>query len=139
MFPRMNRLKATVSAIESEGTLSLVDLTTAGGIHVSALLLESPASNPALQVGGEVTVAFKETEVSIATGPTDGLSLRNLLPSHVVSIDVGRILAKLVLDCLGERVVSVITSRSAKRLGLEVGDRVTGLVKANEVSILWKG
>ena len=131
----MNRLDGTVTAIESNGFVSLVDV--AAGPHAfTALLLESPASAPYLAVGRAVTVLFKETEVSLAKSLAGELSLRNRIPAKVVSVRRGDILSEVVLDGgAGVRLTSIVTTRAVGRLALAPGDGVEALIKANEVSL----
>lgn len=131
----MNRLKAEITGIESGGHLSLVTLR-AHGDDFSCVVIETPETASYLRIGREVEILFKETEVSIAKNLSGEISLRNRFPAVIKGVDKGKVLARIVLDYKGREIVSVITTRSATRLELQPGDRVTGLVKANEVSIL---
>ena len=44
-----------------------------------------------------------------------------------------------MLDCRGQPLTSIITTRAVKRLELQEGDEVEALVKANEVSLMAVG
>jgi molybdopterin-binding protein len=79
---------------------------------------------------------FKETEVSIGKNLSGEISLRNRIHATIKQIDKGAVLCKIILDYKEIEIGSVITTRSANKLQLNVGDRVVGLVKANEVSIM---
>ncbi|MCB0295786.1 MAG: TOBE domain-containing protein [Calditrichaeota bacterium] len=131
----MNRLKAEITAIESGGHISLVELR-AHGDRFSCVVIETPQTAAYLRIGREVEILFKETEVSIAKDLSGEISLRNRIPAMIKQVDKGAVLARIVLDYRGLEIVSIITTRSANRLNLRPGDRVIGLVKANEVSIL---
>ncbi|MBI4317262.1 MAG: TOBE domain-containing protein [Chloroflexi bacterium] len=63
------------------------------------------------------------------------LSARNQLRATVREVRLGTIMAEVVLDVGGQEVVSVITRRSAEKLGLKPGDSVAAIVKATEVLI----
>ena len=128
----MNRLEGTITSIESSGAISLVDLDVKGH-PFSALLIETPQSNPLLQKGEAVQVLFKETEVSVTKMFSGGISCRNRFDAVISAIDFSDILAKLTLDFRGTPIVSIITTRSAKSLRLAVGDAVEGIVKSNEI------
>ncbi len=130
----MNRLEGSIAAVQSSDALSLVDIDV-GGDRFSALVVETPQSNPHLRSGRRVRILFKETEVSIAKGLTGGLSCRNRLGCTIRAIETSPVLAKLTLDYRGTTVVSIITTRSAEALGLQVGDSVEGIVKSNEITI----
>jgi len=131
----MNRLLGTITAIESNDHLSLVDVL-AGQDTFTAMLLETPRSAPHLKVGNAVEVLFKETEVSLAKNLSGQLSLRNRVRCTVREIRRGDILCEVVLDRSGQTLTSIITTRAVKRLELQEGDEVEALVKANEVSLM---
>ena len=63
------------------------------------------------------------------------LNTRNQLPGTVKSVNLGTVMAEVVVDVGGFEVVSAITRRSAKSLALHEGDSVTVLIKATEVMI----
>lgn len=134
----MNRLLGTISAIESNGHLSLVDVV-AGRDVFTAMLLETPESAPHLRVGNRVAVLFKETEVSLAKDLSGRISLRNRIPCTVRGIREGDILCEVSLDRDGQPLSSIVTTRAVRRLELRAGDTVEALVKANEVSIAEAG
>jgi molybdopterin-binding protein len=64
------------------------------------------------------------------------LSARNQLPAKVKSVQLGGIMAEVVLELEGgSELVAAITRGSAERLGLEPGQSVLAVVKATEVMI----
>jgi molybdate transport system regulatory protein len=131
----MNILAGVISAIDTDGNLSLVDIDVAGDSTMSALIVETPEHCPWLKVGRKVKVLFKETEVSIARNLSGQISLRNRFPTTISAIRSSGMLAEITLDVGGHEIVSIITSRSAQRMALKTGDQVEWLVKANEVSL----
>ena len=63
------------------------------------------------------------------------LSARNQLPGTIQEIQVGDIMAHVVVQ-VGDHVVeSVITRHSAEELGLKKGDPVRVVIKSTEVMI----
>jgi len=64
------------------------------------------------------------------------LSARNLLKGKVSKITMGAVNAEVELD-LGnnQKIVSIITINSVKRLGLEVGKEAYAMIKASSVMI----
>jgi len=134
----MNELRGIITAVESNGFVSLVDVAV-GGDAFTATLLENAASAPYLAAGQAVRVLFKETEVSLAKNLSGQISLRNRIAATVREIRRGEILSEVVLDYHGQRIASVITTRAVQRLELCEGDAVEALVKANEVSLLEAG
>lgn len=130
----MNRLAGTIAAVETDGALSLVDVSVGQSLF-SALVVETPEQCDYLAIGTAIELLFKETEVAIAKDLTGAISLRNRHASTILSLRFGGLLCEVTFECEGAQVISLITARSAKRLNLAVGDRVEWLVKANEISL----
>jgi molybdate transport system regulatory protein len=128
----MNKLKAKIVHIDSNNHLSLVDLAVGNDV-ISATLLETPAQADYLKIGNQVSILFKETEVSLAKNLSGLISLRNRLKATVTQIERGEILSAVTLAYQGNIIVSVITTRGMDTLQLEEGDEVEALIKANEV------
>jgi len=63
------------------------------------------------------------------------ISARNQLKGTVKSVEVGAIMAEVVVSVGDQEIVSAITKASTERLGLKEGDAVTVIVKATEVMI----
>lgn len=64
------------------------------------------------------------------------LSARNQLEGTVQSVDIGAVMATVVIRLHGgQEVVSAITKDSAEALDLRVGDAVKAVIKATEVMI----
>jgi molybdopterin-binding protein len=64
------------------------------------------------------------------------LSARNQLEGTVASVNLGAVMATVVIRLEGgQEVVSAITKDSAERLGLKEGDSVTAIIKATEVMV----
>jgi molybdopterin-binding protein len=63
------------------------------------------------------------------------LSARNQLKGTVKSVELGAIMAEVVVDLGGQEVVAAITRHSVERLKLTQGDTVTVIIKSTEVMI----
>ncbi|MGZ8252134.1 MAG: TOBE domain-containing protein [Methylophilaceae bacterium] len=131
----MNRLKGQIAAIDSNSHMSLVDVVVGEEVF-TATLLETPQTAEYLRVGNDVTLLFKETEVSLAKNLSGLISLRNRIAATISSIERGDILSAVTLDYAGQQLISVITTRSIGRMQLAVGDAVEALVKANEIALM---
>ena len=131
----MNKLPATITAIQQSGTILLVDAEVEGQ-GFSALLIESVNRPEWLEVGKAVDLVFKETEVSLAKELQGQISMRNRMKCRVQKVDKGELLSMITLQFNNFTLVSAITTRSVNSLQLEIGDEVDALVKANEVSLM---
>jgi molybdopterin-binding protein len=63
------------------------------------------------------------------------LSARNQLPGKVKEIQIGDIMAHVVVKVGGNLIESIITRHSAEELKLKKGDSVRVVVKSTEVMI----
>lgn len=63
------------------------------------------------------------------------LSARNQLRGTIVALQIEGVMAEVRLQLGDQELVSVITRRSAERLGLKVGDDVYAVIKSTEVMI----
>ncbi len=63
------------------------------------------------------------------------ISARNQLKATVKGVQVGDVMAEVVLDVGGQELVSVITRASVEHLGLKTGDAVVAIVKSTEVMV----
>ena len=128
----MNLLNATISNIIATQELSLVDFTL-GSSAMSMVALELDKD---LHIGSKVVLGMKATAVSLAKAETDGLSLANQLQTEILSIKKAEILSSVRLKFVDVEIESIITTRSLERLNFQVGDSVTALIKASELSIV---
>ncbi|HUC53683.1 MAG TPA: TOBE domain-containing protein, partial [Candidatus Cybelea sp.] len=63
------------------------------------------------------------------------LSARNRLVGKIVELQLGDIMAHVVVEIGDNQVESVITRRSADELKLKVGDTVAAVIKSTEVML----
>ena len=64
------------------------------------------------------------------------LSARNQLEGTVVSVQLGAVMATVVIRLAGgQELVSAITKDSVESLGLREGDSVTAFIKSTEVIV----
>ena len=63
------------------------------------------------------------------------LSARNRLEGEVVEIQVGGVMAHVVMRVGKNLIESVITKRSADEMKLKVGDKVSAVIKSTEVML----
>ncbi len=64
------------------------------------------------------------------------LSGRNQLPGEIVEIKKGDVVSEVVIQVGEYQIAGVITTTSVENMDLAVGDRVTALIKATEVSFI---
>lgn len=131
----MNKLPGIIKAITKSDAIMLLDLEVFNH-PMSALLTENPFSSDWIKEENSVMVVFKETEVSLMKDFTGKLSLRNQLACVVTAIEKGPIIGCVHLLFNNHPFSSAITSRAIESMELKVGDEVTAMIKANEVSVM---
>ncbi|SQD96733.1 MULTISPECIES: TOBE domain-containing protein [unclassified Parafrankia] len=131
-----NQLTGTVSEITRGAVMSTVLITLPGGQSLTAAVTLDAVDDLGLKEGSGVDVLIKSTEISLATGNVDGLSIRNQLRGTVSSIETGGAMAvaHVTLEQGGE-LTAAITLAAAAELGLAAGTAVTALVKSTEVAV----
>ena len=63
------------------------------------------------------------------------MSARNQLPGTIKKVKIGAVMAEVVMKVGDQELVAAITSGSAKRMKLKVGETVFAVIKATEVMI----
>ena len=128
----MNRISAKVTAIESVDSVSIVAFEAAG----QPMRMMSLELDGMLEAGDSVTLGVKASSIALAKVMEGEFSISNRLECAVESVTEGQLLCSVKLRFAGALLESVITRESAERLHIRVGDTVTALIKASDVSIL---
>lgn len=63
------------------------------------------------------------------------LSARNKLEGKITELQLGGVMAHVVVQVGNNFIESVITRRSAEEMNLKVGDTVTAVIKSTEVML----
>lgn len=128
----MNKLKGIVASVESSGEIRLIGVLVEGDLF-SIVVIEDKENT--LEIGRQVFLLFKETEVAIAKDFNGKISLRNQLKGKVEGIEKGKILSEISLNYKGNIINSIITTNAVLDLDLKEGDQATAFVKTNELMI----
>lgn len=64
------------------------------------------------------------------------ISARNILKGTVVEIKKGQVMAEVVLDVNGQRIISVVTEDAIEELGLKEGGVASAIIKSTEVLLM---
>ncbi|MCF8216836.1 MAG: transporter [Chlorobium sp.] len=127
----MNRIKASITSIDTSGPLSFLGVDAAG-IPLSLLLFDL---RPHFTLGMQVNLLFKESGIAIAREPLGEMSFSNRFPATVRKIMMGTILADILLDSAAGTCGALVTAAAVRRMSLLEGDSVTLLVHASQISI----
>ena len=130
-----NQLSGTVIGVVPGQVMATVKTRLSGGQEITAAITREAVEDLALAGGSGVRVLIKSTEVSLATGPVAGISIRNQLPGTVAGIATGAAMASVKVDIDGGALTAAITREAVEDLGLAAGTPVVALVKSTEISL----
>ncbi|MCX4764965.1 TOBE domain-containing protein [Streptomyces sp. NBC_01275] len=130
-----NQIPGTVTAITTGQVMATVKVRLDGGQDLTAAITAEAVKDLGLTEGSAVRALVKSTEVALATGPVEGLSIRNQLPGTVTDVATGGAMASVKITVDGGELTAAITKDAATELGLTAGTPVVALMKSTEVSL----
>ncbi|MET8536843.1 TOBE domain-containing protein [Streptomyces sp. NPDC005065] len=130
-----NQIPGTVTAITVGEVMATVKVRLDGGQDLTAAITREAVEDLGLAEGSAVRALVKSTEVALATGVVDGLSIRNRLPGTVTDVATGAAMASVKVTVDGGELTAAITKEAATDLALAAGSSVVALIKSTEVSL----
>ena len=127
----MSQLVATIKKINSIDNLNIVEFD----FHGLTLKMMSLDLNTDVQVGKKVKLSVKPTNISIAKNLIGEISLSNQIVATMENLENGQLLSSVSLKVHNTLLESIITVDSSKRMNLQIGEVVTILIKASNLSI----
>ncbi|MFD1049282.1 molybdopterin-binding protein [Kibdelosporangium lantanae] len=130
-----NQLTGTVTSVSHGEVMATVRSRLSDGQEVTAAITLEAVKDLGIVDGTEVQILIKSTEVSLATQPVTGISIRNQLRGTITAITTGGAMASVKLAVDGSELTSAITTAAVADLALEVGQNILALVKSTEISL----
>jgi molybdate transport system regulatory protein len=130
-----NRLAGTVTSVSTGEVMATVKSRLSGGQQITAAITLEAVKDLGIADGTEVEILIKSTEVSLATGPVSGISIRNQLPGQVSQIVTGGAMATVKVAIDGGELTAAVTAEAVTELGLATGSAVVALIKSTEISL----
>lgn len=130
-----NQLPGTVTAITPGEVMATVKVRLAGGQDLTAAVTLEAVEDLGLTAGTAVNALVKATEISLATAPVKGLSIRNQLAGTITGLVTGGAMASVKIAVDGADLTAAITKDATTDLALSPGVPVVALVKATEVAL----
>ncbi|MGX7759489.1 TOBE domain-containing protein [Streptomyces angustmyceticus] len=130
-----NQISGTVLSVTPGEVMTTVRVRLDGGQEITAAITLEAVKELGLAEGTAVRTLIKSTEVALATGAVDGLSIRNRLPGTVTDVTTGGAMAGVKVAVAGGELTAAITRDAAEDLGLAAGAEVTALVKSTEIAL----
>ncbi|MHB1743205.1 MAG: TOBE domain-containing protein [Acidobacteriaceae bacterium] len=132
-----NVLEGKVQNVTKGAVNAQVTLALASGENIVAIITNSSVDSLKLQEGKAAFAIVKASEVIVGKDVDRAkLSARNVLAGEVTDLLGGAVNSEVTIRLTGgAAVVALITRESVHVLGLQVGDRVSAIVKASNVMI----
>ena len=127
----MSQLVATIKKINSVDNLNIVEFDF-NGLTLKMMSLDL---NDDVKIGKKVELSVKPTNISIAKNLIGEISLSNQIVATIQSLENGQLLTSVILKINDTLLESIITVDSSKRMNLKIGEVVTILIKASNLSI----
>ena len=127
----MSQLVATIKKINSVDNLNIVEFDF-NGLTLKMMSLDL---NDDVKIGKKVELSVKPSNISIAKNLIGEISLSNQIVATIQSLENGQLLTSVILEINDTLLESIITVDSSKRMNLQIGEVVTILIKASNLSI----
>lgn len=135
-----NHFVGKVSALRKGSVNDEVELELAGGHHIVAVITRESTEALGLEVERTAFALVKASSIIVATRLAPArMSARNQLGGKVVRVEHGAVNDEIVI-AIGDgnaalTIAAIVTSASAKSLGLERGASATAIFKASSVIV----
>ncbi|MFC1415208.1 TOBE domain-containing protein [Streptacidiphilus cavernicola] len=130
-----NQFPGTVASVVSGEVMATVKTRLAGGQDITSAVTREAVEELRLTPGSPVRTMVKSTDVSLATGPVAGLSIRNQIAGTVADVSTGGAMATVKITIDGGELTAAITKDAVADLGIAAGAPVVALIKSTEVSL----
>ena len=127
----MSKFIATIKEIQSIDNLNIVEFDF-NGLTLKMMSLDL---NDDVKIGKKVELSVKPSNISIAKNLIGEISLSNQIVATIQSLENGQLLTSVILKINDTLLESIITVDSSKRMNLQIGESVTILIKASNLSI----
>lgn len=122
---------ARVKDIKTKDNLNIVEFDF-NGLTLKMMSLDL---NDDVKIGKKVELSVKPSNISIAKNLIGEISLSNQIVATIQSLENGQLLTSVILKINDSLLESIITVDSSKRMNLQIGEVVTILIKASNLSI----
>jgi molybdate transport system regulatory protein len=130
-----NVFRGKVTALHEGPINAEVEITTATGDRIVAMVTDTSIKSLGITVGKEAVAVIKAPWVVLMTGKAEyRFSARNQLQGKVSKVNRGAVNSQVAVTLTGGAVVNaVVTNEAADELALKVGADTTAMFKASHV------
>lgn len=130
-----NTFEGKITSIKDGAVNAEVEVTTAGGDVIVAIVTESSVKSLGLAVGKPAVAVVKASAITLLPTPSPyRLTARNQLAGKVKEVVKGAINSQVIVDLPGGGALSaVVTNDAIADLNLHAGASISALFKAGQV------
>ncbi|MFE5810870.1 molybdopterin-binding protein [Streptomyces sp. NPDC056491] len=130
-----NQIAGTVTAVTVGEAMATVKVRLEGGPEITAAITAESVKDLGIASGSKVKALVKATEVALATGPVENISIRNQITGTVADVAAGPAMAAVKVNVSGGELTAAVTADAVAALGLTAGSSVVALIKSTEISL----
>lgn len=131
-----NQLTGTVSKVEKGVVNGDIWIDIGNGITLFANITIAAIEELQISPGDTVIAIIKSSSVVLTTSENLAISARNRLTGVIGGIERGAVNGEVKIQLpSGQRLVAIVTNETISDLGLAIGIRCTGLIKASQVIV----
>ncbi|WP_327418160.1 TOBE domain-containing protein [Streptomyces sp. NBC_01233] len=130
-----NQIAGTVTAVTVGEAMATVKVRLDGGQEITVAVTADAVRDLGITSGSGVKALVKATEVALATGPVENISIRNQLTGTVTDVATGPAMAAVKVNVNGGHLTAAVTADAVEALGLSAGSSVVALIKSTEISL----
>jgi molybdate transport system regulatory protein len=130
-----NQLLGEIELIDLGQVNASVYIKLKSGYTMISVITIGAVENLELKVGDEVLAIIKSSSILITTDLSLNISARNKLLGVIKNIHDGEINSEVIIDIDGDLMASIVTKNATNNLELKVGDKVTAIIKSNDIMI----
>ncbi|MBD3830140.1 MAG: TOBE domain-containing protein [Arcobacter sp.] len=130
-----NQIGGVIELIEMGNVNATVYIKLKSGYTMVSVITTGAVENLNLQSGDDVIALIKSSAVLITTDISLNISARNKLNGVVENIHFGEVNSEVIINIGGDLIASVITRNAVGELDVKIGDKVTAVIKSNDVMI----
>ncbi|MFJ7590629.1 molybdopterin-binding protein [Streptomyces sp. NPDC097617] len=130
-----NQLAGTVTSVTVGAAMATVKVRLSRGQEITAAITADAVTDLGVTVGSAVQVLVKATDVALATGPVENISIRNQITGTVAEVATGPAMAAVKVNVSGGVLTAAVTADAVEALRLSAGTSVVALIKSTEISL----
>lgn len=133
----MNNINVIITAVDICDSFLRVQSVRSDAEFV-CYILECPMRHEYVHVGRSLSLAFKETDVTLINDLSCAASATTAMRVEITHIQNGVILSRVHISFDAQEMHVLMDTRRLMQLSFQKGDFVTALINASDIFIMWE-